>query len=240
MNNLVLMGHGSASGGVYDRVRINGDATITGDIECVELICNGRVKVAGNLKAKSIRINGDGTFEGQVDADRLKVYGQTTVGVSLVMKTASIYGELKIKGNATFDSLNLKGGLQVAGDCEAEDFKIRGAFTIKGLLNIGTADIVPYADCKAPEIGGEKIMVRKFNRPFGLTKWFKFLSSYEAEVVTDMMEGDDLDIETANIKVVRGNSVKLGQSAAIDRVEYRDHFEKHEQSLVKEEVKVTA
>jgi cytoskeletal protein CcmA (bactofilin family) len=240
MNNLSLMGHGTASGGVYDRVRINGDATITGDLECREIVCNGRVKVTGNVKAKLIRINGEGSLEGRVEAGKIKVYGQTTIGNDAQIKNASIYGEVKIKGRATFDEIHLKGGLQVAGDCEAEEFKVHGAFTIQGLLNVGTADIVPYGDCKAPEIGGEKITVRKANRPFGIIKWFKLFTQYEAEVVTDMMEGDDLELETANIKVVRGNRVKLGKSTAIQLVEYRDHFEKHEQAEVKETVKITA
>lgn len=240
MNNLSLMGHGTASGGVYDRVRINGDATITGDLECNEIICNGRMRVKGNVKAKWIRIYGDGNFEGHVEVNKIKVYGQATIGDLAKVKLASIYGELKIKGAASFEEIHLKGGLQVAGDCEAEDFKVYGAFTIQGLLNVGTADIVPYGDCKAPEIGGGKIIVRTANRPFGIIKWFKFFSQYEAEVVTDMMEGDDLDIETANIKVARGNRVKLGKSTAVHLVEYRDHFEKHDEAEVKETVKITA
>jgi cytoskeletal protein CcmA (bactofilin family) len=240
MSNLTLMGHGSASGGVYDRVKINGDATITGDIECEELICNGRVKVKGDMKAKVIRVHGDATFEGSVKTTRIKVYGQTTIGKTVEAKSASIYGELKVKGSSSFDTVKLKGGLQVAGDCEAEDFHVRGTFTIRGLLNVGTADIVPFADCKAMEIGGEKIVVKKVNRPFGIIKWFKFFSPYEAEVVTDMMEGDDLELDTAKIKIIRGNRITLGESTAIGRVEYRDHLDKHEQAEVKEAVRVTA
>lgn len=54
------------------------------------------------------------------------------------------------------------------------------------------------------------------------------------------MEGDDLDIETANIKADRGNHVKLGKSTSVHRVEYRDHLEKHDVAEVKETVKITA
>ena len=39
--DLRIDGSGSASGGAYNTVRINGSGKVTGDITCVEIIING-------------------------------------------------------------------------------------------------------------------------------------------------------------------------------------------------------
>ncbi len=238
--NLVVNGQSTASGGTYEKVRINGEATVIGDIECDEFICNGKARIKGNIKANLIRVYGEATFEGIVQTERLKVIGQTTIHQGAVGKKVSIYGQISVDGNFSTDALNLRGDLSVKGDCEAEIFQVKGAFRIDGLLNVGEAEIEPYGNCKAIEIGGEKIIVRKINKNLTFFKWFKFFSPYDAEVITEMMEGDDLELHRASIKIVRANRVKLGRATKIDRVEYRDSLEKHELAVVGEEIQVSA
>lgn len=240
LSNLIVHGQSTAAGGTYQKVKINGEATVSGDIKCDEFICNGKARVRGSIKAKMIRVNGEVTFEGSVDSETLKVYGKLKIDHEANWKTATVYGQVTVNESIAVDAFTLRGDLSVAGDCEAELFHVKGAFRIDGLLNVGEAEIEPFGDCKAAEIGGEKIIVRKPNRSFVFMKLWKFFTPNDAEVITEMMEGDDLELQCANIKVVRANRVNLGQATKIDRVEYRDHLEKHDNAFVKETIQVAS
>jgi hypothetical protein len=52
--NLSITGSSSATGGIYDRIRIIGEGTIDGDVECNRLKCVGTLDMDGRLKSQQV------------------------------------------------------------------------------------------------------------------------------------------------------------------------------------------
>jgi cytoskeletal protein CcmA (bactofilin family) len=149
-----------------------------------------------------------------------------------------IHGIGSMRGGLAGDHIELHGSLSIGGDCEAERIQANGKFAIDGLLNAGTIAIKLFHGSHVKEIGGEHIDVRKGHR----SMWNQLLSaiipSAAPNLVTDLIEGDDIYLEHTEAAVVRGNTVKIGPGCRIDRVEYKQSFDRHSRSTVKSHLKV--
>ncbi len=139
-------------------------------------------------------------------------------------------------GKLAAEHLDVKGGFKVKGDSTAETFSSKGAFSVAGLLNAGNVEIVLYGPCRAKEIGGETINVRKGTafRLGRLINSILFSLDLNGGLSTDTIEGDDIYLEDTKAKAVRGNNVTIGQGCDIGLVEYRGKFEQSKQSSVRE------
>jgi cytoskeletal protein CcmA (bactofilin family) len=115
-------------------------------------------------------------------------------------------------------------------------FAARGIFEIGGLLNAGQLDIKLYRDCRAKEIGGEKIRIRKASLLHAFSFFFK--PSPHARLTASVIEGDDIYLENTTAKAVRGNRVTIGPGCKIGTVEYKEHFEQKKDSIVNQNYKV--
>ncbi|WNB91490.1 polymer-forming cytoskeletal protein [Bacillus sp. NEB1478] len=254
--NLKISGSGSASGGVYNHVNVNGSGKITGDIECDIFSCNGSSNVKGNVKAESVKVNGSANIEGNMDAHEVSINGSSDIDGNVNCKeikiqgSASIKGELKAKeiyvrgtssvdGNVAGDEIEIRGQVKIKGDCEAESFNSRGNFSISGLLNAGHIDIELLRHCEAKEIGGEHIVVRKTNDSTGLKKLIKyFVSQNDDSLSADVIEGDHVYLEYTQAKVVRGNTVEIGPGCKIENIEYKESLEIDENAKVGKQQKI--
>jgi len=195
--NLNISGMGKTSGGVYQKVRLDGMATVNGDLTCQTFDCNGKGKVNGDLQADVISIDGMCSIDGDTRASNVRVDGK-----------ASLYGSINC------EQFILNGIIDIDGDCQAETFKADGCFKIDGLLNAGTIDVTLRGKCNAEEIGGEKINVTKGKN--GIMSNF-----ITAELRADVIEGDKIYLENTKADVVRGNEVGIGPGCVIDMVEYK-------------------
>ncbi|MFC7442912.1 polymer-forming cytoskeletal protein [Laceyella putida] len=236
--DLTISGSGSAAGGLYDRLSINGEGRIHGDVDCISIKAYGVTTFAGNVKAERFDIAGETTIKGKVEVEEMKVKGQAHVYGYVICEELKVMGATTIEGNLTSEEIEIKGATTIKGDCEAEDFQARGGFTIDGLLNAGHIHVRLYGKCQAKEIGGETIRIEKDGLDFSLFKWLKSILHYTNELVADTIEGDDIYLENTKAKVVRGNNVIIGSGCQIDLVEYKDQFEQKEDTVVKEHKKV--
>ncbi|MBW7456171.1 hypothetical protein K0U00_19250, partial [Paenibacillus sepulcri] len=141
---LTITGTGSTSGGVFQSVRITGEAEIHGDTESDSLSCTGNCSVSGSVISRTARIVGEFEIDGDLKAGKLTALGQ-----------------LKISGSAKGGVFKIKGQLDTGGECEAERFENNGAFQIYGLLSADRVDIGMYGPCYAREIGGAAIRVKR-------------------------------------------------------------------------------
>jgi cytoskeletal protein CcmA (bactofilin family) len=221
--SLSITGSSEVTGGVYDQVQIVGEGTIDGDVACRKLKCVGTLDLNGSLQTRRANIVGTCSFTDYVQADDLIIAGTVMVGGNAALRELNCSGSMDVQGSLTGDQLNLKGELYTRGDCEAERFSARGIFDIGGLLNAGQLDIKLYRDCRAGEIGGGRIRIRKASLLNPLS--FFFRPAAYALLSTSTIEGDDIYLEYTKADVVRGSKVVLGPGCEIGLVEYKERFE---------------
>ncbi|MCG5026996.1 bactofilin, partial [Anoxybacillus flavithermus] len=124
------------------------------------------------------------------------------------------------------ETIRVHGELEIGGDCSAERLEMEGRFTIGGLLNADHIEVKMFGPCRAKEIGGETIMVKKH----GVSLFKKLF--FPAELTADVIEGDIIYLEHTAAKTVRGNRVTIGPGCQVERVEYREAFECDKESKV--------
>jgi len=123
--DLVITGTGSASGGLFDKVKILGEGNIDGDLACTEVKVKGVINVQGDLKTQRIRVMGSSYIDGSLNGDEVAVTGSLQV-------TGDCSAEsLKIRGGFTVDGLLNAGKLDVALYGPAHAKEIGG-----GMINI--------------------------------------------------------------------------------------------------------
>lgn len=225
-HDLKINGSGSSTGGFFDKVKINGDGRIGGDIDCYKFTTNGSSQTHGNVKADQISVNGTANFNGNIQSDKMSIRGQSYINGRVSTKEINISGALNINENIVSEFMKIYGSIDVKGDCEVENLTARGGFTIGGLLNVGTMDLKINWHCMAKEIGGERIIVRRntgLDMAFkSLLRMFKFIP--DPMLIADSIEGDDISLEFTKASVVRGNNIEIGPGCEIDHVEYRGRY----------------
>jgi cytoskeletal protein CcmA (bactofilin family) len=239
-HDLKISGSATASGGSYNNVFIGGQGDINGDFDCVELKIMGASKLDGNVEAKSGKVMGTAMIAGNLKAGDFKVGGLMHVRGNVEAKVLKVEGGAVVGNNLSAESLEIKGGLKVKNDCSAESFVSKGAFSVGGLLSGDSVTIDLYGPCRAKEIGGENIVVRRASS-FHIVQIVKsILSSLELDrgLVVDSIEGDDIYLEETKAKEVRGNNIVIGEGCEVGLVEYKSKFEQKGDSRVKENKKI--
>jgi len=235
--DLRINGRGSASGGTYGSVVVNGSADIHGDTDCKDFECRGHAGIAGSLRAESASFQGAGVVRGNVEVGDLRVQGGFDADGTAKLGKLKLQGGGSFGGDVTAADIDVKGGLKVEGNCSGEDVKIRGGFNIQGLLNVETLDAKVFFGCSAKEIGGGKISVEGRGGIF----WFRKLLGRinipfagAPGLTVETVEGDDVYLEHTNARVVRGNRVRIGGGCNIGLVEFRQTYDCAADSTVTE------
>lgn len=224
---------GGSGGGVYNMVRIDGQATIHGGLDCVGFVCNGRASLNGPFKADSVEVNGTASFGGQLNVGKMRISGKADMAGPVSAGSMRIDGHGKIAGNLSGETVEINGMLSVKGDCDAESFQARGCFRIDGLLNAEKIEVdLMVAECRAKEIGGETIVIRKSTTDSAIGKLVKALIFSQDKLVAGVIEGDEIHLEHTKAEVVRGRNVTIGPGCDIGLVEYRDQFKPHPDAKV--------
>lgn len=220
IGDLKMDGIGTAAGGVYMMVALNGVCKVAGEVEAQRFDADGRVRVDGRLTAAELDL--DGTLD---------IAGGTSIG------EAAIDGVITVKGTYAGRRLRLNGMLTVGEDCEVDVIEGEGAFKIGGLLNAGTINLKLQGKGAAKEIGGEAIRIGKGRTGAWQSLWQHIMPSFAQELVADTIEGDVIELDHATVKVVRGDRVTIGEGCVIDRVEYRTELRKHPSARIGEEAR---
>lgn len=232
--DLTINGFGASNGGEFNRVVLNGKGTVNSDIDCVDFECNGTGFVNGSLHSKTARISGNGKVVGNVESQFLSVEGRGKIEKNAVVKKLKISGSATVNGSLKSEEIKVRGRLTVGEDCEAEVFKSECQFTIGGLLNADQIDVRIYGECRAEEIGGQTITVKQKTSLFGTI----FKPFFQNILEADLIEGDHIEIENTNAKIVRGNHVKIGPNCTIGLVEYTDTFHRDKKAIVTDSKKL--
>ena len=238
ITDLKINGQGTAPGGTYKLVRINGGGKVGGDIVCDECIVNGSGEFAGGVQSKSMRINGSAQIGGDVQAEKLLVQGNTKISADVNADELTVRGYANIEG-AVFgervsilgsadinDKLNAKeikiaGALKAGGDLSAEKFTSTGQFQVDGLLSADTIDVqIGWSKSTAKEVGGENISVRMSLKGLSTVRSILSINTKMPLFVTSTIEGNDIQLERTKADVVRGHNVTLGAGCDIGLVEY--------------------
>ncbi len=237
--NVTISGSGKIGGGDYGNVRISGAGRVDGDITAEEIRISGSGRVMGSAKAREITVSGSGRFTGDVVADSFQGSGACAVEGNMKAGEFRCSGSQRIGGGLTAHYVRCSGTLAVGRNVETDVFTSSGKFNIEGLLSADRVEIRLVGDSQVREIGGEKIEVRGesgFNVQLSLTRGFR-MGFGGGSLRAKTIEGDELYLESTRAEVVRGVNVRIGPGCRIDRVEYSETLEVHEDAEVKEQVK---
>lgn len=235
--NLKIYGSGGSSGGVFNDIVISGSGDVNGDVECATLRISGSGDINGNVKAGLIKVSGSGDIEGNVDAEDIILNGSGDIQGEVKCKTLKIRGSSDIGSDVSAEEISIFGSGDIAGNCEAEIFNAKGGFDIDGLLNAGEINIEIGGKCRVKEIGGDRIEVRKSNST-ELEGLLKSLFMKKGELISEVIEGDDIYLEYTKADVIRGKNIYIGPGCEIDRVEYMNELEISKECNVKDTVKL--
>lgn len=216
IRNLKMTGTATSTGGKFRHVKLMGESVLEGDVDCFKLSNTGEIVVNGSLRSGELRVTGECEVKGSLAA--LTVRGR---------------GELKISLGVRGENIKFAGNIEVGGDCEAGTLELDGAFGVSGLLSADWLEVKMYGPCRAREIGGTTLRVKR-SRATMLLIMFKSIG--HAVLTADQIEGDKVELEHTVATVVRGNNVSIGPGCEIGRVEYRDSLDIHKSATVKESV----
>ncbi|OIK09337.1 polymer-forming cytoskeletal protein [Bacillus sp. MUM 13] len=234
ISNLTINGSGSYGGGLYRKVKVNGEASVTDHLECQAFKIMGRSKVEGNTKAETLSVYGEAELNGDLKAEKVKIYGSCQIQGDAVIKESKVRGSLDINGSYQGEQIEVKGGFTVRGDVEAEVFNSQGQFQIDGLLNAEEVNVsLRYDHSFAGEIGGERISIRAKG---GLGEMLQLKKSM-LQMKASIIEGDEIYLEYTAAEVVRGRNIEIGPGCEINIIEHQGIYKKSKDSIVHEERK---
>lgn len=238
--NVTVSGAGRIEGGTYGTVKIAGSGEVVGDLTAEEFAAAGSAKVAGNLKAQRFEVAGSFKCDGDLEVNEGEAAGSLRVSGRLRAKEFRLAGSARAK-SITGGYLRAGGGLSVEENVEVETFRLSGAFEIGGLLSADRVEVELEGRARAQEIGGEKIVVRVspkiLSRFLSTALGLLFGHSSQKELLADTIEGDEVELEATQARLVRGKKVKIGPGCLIERVEYTESLEVAPGAQVKEEVR---
>jgi len=238
--NVTISGSGRIEGGTYGTVKIAGSGKVVGDLTAEEFKAAGSAKVEGNLKAQKFEAAGSFKCEGDLEAEEAEAAGSFAVAGRLKAKELRLAGSARAK-SITGGYLRAGGSLHVEENVEVETFRLTGAFEIGGLLSADRVEVELEGRAQVREIGGEKIVVRAGEKSLGgilsAALHFIFGPGAPQELLAETIEGDEIELEATEAKLVRGGRIKIGPGCRIERVEYTETLEVAPEAVVKEEVK---
>jgi cytoskeletal protein CcmA (bactofilin family) len=226
-NDMKFMGETTHPGGQFRDIAVVGRTRMDGDVTCRSFSCVGEAQLRGGLQSGRTSIMGQAAVEGPVDAGDLSVMGQLDCAAALRMRVLNCMGKLSCRGRVDAETAKVFGQLVVQGDCNVDDFHSQGTFEIDGLLSVDNLVVRPYGPCRAGEIGGARIEVRRRLGLLGripLVGWVRscLFGNRGSRLQVQSIEGDDLVLEDTEAKVVRGARIRIGRGCRIGAVEYRE------------------
>ncbi|MBC8080989.1 MAG: hypothetical protein H7X86_11630 [Gorillibacterium sp.] len=237
-----ISGSGTIIGGVYDHISVSGSGVLDGDVEANSISISGSGTARGNVRAGDLKVSGSAKFERNLSGGHHKVSGSTRVLGQMYTDEVHVSGSMKVLGLLHSQEVHVSGSLSCQGlktnrlevsgslhskaDLEAEEFRGKGSFRVEGLLNANHLDFAFGGGSYAKEIGGEYIRVIQwhgfgFNR---LLSWFIDLLGFRkySHLRADLIEGTVVELDHADVKVVRGTRVVIGPNCKIGLVEFTD------------------
>lgn len=226
LGNIRIIGDSSINEGDYGFITILGEAESFGKVSCKSLKVMGELKAEGDFSATYMKVLGEVNIKENCESNSaIKLLGELNIDKNLKAKDFKILGEANIDGEVNYDNITLLGELNVEGDCLGNRFTSKGSANIKGILSADIIEIDPREKSKINEIGGSAIIIKK--------KGF-FRSGGYGRVEANLIEGDNITLESTKCKMVRGKNVIILGDCTIDKIEYTESLTVDESSRVGE------
>lgn len=241
--DLHISGAGSYPGGSFDNVSISGAGKIRGDVKCERFSGSGSSKVEGNIVCDTFSCSGAGKVLGNVEGKVIKASGACKITGYVKGGDLSVAGATTIDGDIKCEKISASGMISTYGNIDAEEVRIDGGIKNEGVINAEKVIMECRAgngSCNFNEIGASKVSINGYSedsRPF-FYNLFGLFTGTTGTVVGNLIEGDEIYIENANIKVVRGERITIGPNCNIDCVEYKESLQVSDTACVKETIKL--
>lgn len=223
LHSINIEGLGTHSGGEFDRVTISGHGKITSDLKCQTLDVSGISTLQGDVEGESVRASGMGKFLKNIKASELDISGKVDVDGDIEVSTLYASGMFKAKQCLKTIQANITGMLSVEGDMVGEDITCDGSIQCKGFLNCESLEINIRCASKFNEVGATKVNIS--TQTNGFTGVIGRLFPINNKVIAQVIEGDEIDIESCEVKVLRGRDIKIGPKCKVGIVEYSGTLE---------------
>ncbi len=260
-NNTKIYGDGTIGEGKYNNIKIMGNATATGDVECVDLVIMGDGEFKGSLKAKNIKIMGDSNFHGCLEANILKVYGDTNSKDSVNIDELKVYGDFKINKNLESNNeMSIMGEMHVEENLKGKNISIMGELEVKknlvfsninvfGEMNVfgncegdffrnkGKANIDGLLSADKIEIVPKEISkIEEIGGSEIIIKKSGWIDITGGKVLSKLIEGDSIILQNTICNVVRGHDITILSGCSIEKVEYTGKLTIDKNSEVGEQI----
>lgn len=231
-----ISGTGVMDGGCYNHISVSGGCKVSNDLVCREIKVSGSFRAHGNVDCSGdITVSGGFTGEKNVKAENITGTGSVKVLGDLETGKIQIPGGLTVEGDISAREIKVTGSLKAAGDVEADSFYASGIVNVGGIINADEVAIkLDMSQSTVGSIGGSKVTVTQGSASGLLSAFLKNVG----KLVTESIEGDELELHNVEADVVRGGNVTIHSGCKIDRVEYSQYCSIDETSLVGECVKV--
>lgn len=211
MSEIKIEGKGVLAAGEYEKIRVDGVCTCTGNIFCTgaevdgsmkckadlfvygRLDCDGMMRTAGNAKAKEADIDGMVNVSGSFETERLTADGSVKIGGELRADTACINGMLKC-----------------GGDLNAREIHSEGLISVNGAIS---ADLIDSDGMVcADSIVGDTVNIRSAAGRF--VKWIMAKKS-----TVRLIEATNVTISKLDAETVNGENVTIGPKCRVKTVD---------------------
>ncbi len=239
MQSIRIDGSGKIGGGIYDEVRINGNATVIDNFTCNLLRVSGMASLEGDVTSKETKISGTAKQTGELVANILDVSGTYKTIGGINADRVIVRGSLKAEGSMKANHVDVSGFVTVKQDINSEVIETEGNITCEGCINSEHFHLRLAGTSTIGEIGGSEIIVENRHLSVG-----NFISSFlpgklrSNQLIVKEIEGDEIRLENTTAEIVRGNNVKIGPNCKIGLIEYSGMLEIDEESVVDNKVQV--
>lgn len=228
ISNMDIAGTGSVPAGEYDKVTIAGRGRVVGDIKSNRVDVSGMAKSTGKIETEYLNVSGMfKSFNDISVSEKLEINGTAKCEGGINSNNIEINGTLKVVKNITFDTLISNGVLTMCGECEGRKFVGNGCTNIDGLLSADIIELELWRRSTIKEIGGAEIRVRKRGGAFNF---------FKGKLISDVIEGDRVSLESTIAKVVRGHNIEIGDECKIEKIEYTGELNIRGNCTVKEKI----
>lgn len=233
LNSLNIEGLGTYAGGEFDRVSISGKGKVTGDLTCRSLEISGMSTIEGKVVCEKIHASGMGKIDKEVTADEVDISGTLDFYQDLNAKDFYLSGMSKVKQCLKADKIEITGMLTIESDLSGEEVKCDGMIKCGGFLNCESLEMTSRGVSKLKEVGATNVKI--YGGESMVSGLFSFLLPdflKDNKVTADVIEGDNIDIEHCDVKIVRGKNIKIGPKCKIGLVEYSGTFEADQDAVI--------
>jgi len=217
--------------GMYGSVSSAGDLHIVGDVDILDLKAAGDVDAKEKVLCERLRVYGEGTFRQGLTFGEAKIYGDGKIMGPFQGDVLKVYGALSFE-TLTVEELTVYGAIEKAMEVNAEKASFSGEVKIKESLNVGTGTFQLVGNSKIKEIYAEKLEVLSEGDLFQGILSGLVSSGKRGTLEAELIEGDYIELENTKAKVLRGKVLRVGKGSVIERAEYSERLEVHEEAKI--------